>query len=336
MRRLLPMTALCLLAVLATASLAVAEPVRRVLGTEHLRISYWPEHEELAEIARDTGSDALTRLRGMLDVEPEKRIDVYIVRSRKEFDELTGAKNKPWTLGRAIPGIMRVVVKPMGPQRLPKLLAHELAHIMLDVRMGEDAHLLTRWLHEGIAKYAADDFEEAERRVIADAALSDELLTIDELDEAFRGDREQVSLAYAQSYTLVEYLSEIRPADGISPLLEQLAEGRDMRLALGLAFGRPVPRMEEEWREGLRTGYMHHVAPPLGEAIIGGLFVISFAIAWFFVRRRSARIRERMRLEEERRQAERQERWPPPGPYTVLPMSGTKSAEQTEDDVPIE
>jgi hypothetical protein len=322
--------AICLLVIAAPSLAQEAQETRRVLGTEYLRVLYWPEHDDLAEIARDAASDAVDRLHGMLDIELEERVDIFIVRSRPEFDELSGGKNKPWTIGRAIPGMHRVVVKPMGPQRLPELVAHELAHIMLDLKMGEKAAMLPRWLHEGIAKYAADDFSQADRQVIADAALSEELLTIDELEDAFRGDREQVSLAYAQSYVLVAYLSEVRPADGIAPLLEQLAKGRDVRLALGLAFERPVPEMEREWLERLRTGYVHHVAPPLGEAIIGALFVIAFIIAWVVVRRRSARIRERMRREEEQR---RQAIGLPPGPYTILPMPGYYPTD--EDDEPM-
>ncbi len=327
---------LCVALLVAIGS-AVAEPVRHALGTEHLRVAYWPEHEDLAKIARDSGSDGITRLRGLLDVEPQERIDVFIVRSRAEFDRLTGTENKPWTMGRAMPGRLRVVVKPMGPQRLPKLLTHELAHIMLHVRMGDEANVLPRWLHEGIAQYAAGDFDRAERQVIADAALAEELLTIEELDAAFHGEREQVSLAYAQSYTLVEYLSEIRPGEGISPLLEQLAKGRDLQLALGLAFHRPVPQMEREWLEGLRTGYVGHAAGPLSEAIIGGLFVIAFIVAWIVVRRRSARIRERMKREEQMREMRVNL---PPGPYTILPMpeDGDEQTghDQTEDHQTIE
>ncbi|MBD3292192.1 MAG: hypothetical protein GF393_04660 [Armatimonadia bacterium] len=322
--------AICLLVIATPVCAQEAQETRRVLGTEYLRVLYWAEHEDLAETARDSASDAVDRLHGMLDIELQERVDIFIVRSRAEFDELTGVENKPWTIGRAIPGIQRVVVKPMGPQRLPELIAHELAHIMLDLKMGEKAGVLPRWLHEGIAKYAAEDFSQADRQVIADAALSEELLTIDELDAAFRGDREQVSLAYAQSYVLVAYLSEIKPAEGIAPLLEQLAKGRDVRLALGLAFERPVPEMEREWLERLRTGYVHHIAPPLGEALIGGLFVIAFIIAWVVVRRRSARIRERMRREEEQR---RQAIGLPPGPYTILPMPGQFADDQ--DDEPM-
>lgn len=322
-------TVLCALSLLA-ALVASAGPVREVLGSEHLRVLHWSEHRDLAQIARDSGTDALARLRQLLEVEPEGRIDVYIVRSRDEFDRLTGVENKPWIVGRALPGMMRVVVKPMGPQRLPKLVAHELAHVMLDLRMGERAHVLPRWLHEGIAKYAADDFDDTDRRVIAEAALAGKLLPIDELEAAFGGDHEQVALAYAQSYTLVQYLSDIRPARGISPLLEQLAKGQDVRLALGLAFHRPVPEMEAEWLEGLRTGYVHEAMPPLSEAIVGALFVVAFIIAWLVVRRRSARIRERMRHEEELREALA---GLPSGPYTILPEPGAEGP--GEDDEPM-
>jgi len=319
--------AVCVLALLASAPVA-PEPTRHILTSEHLRVLHWPEQAELGEIARDAGNEALARLKKMLGIDLDERIDVYIVRSQAEFDELTGGRNKPWTIGRALPSMMRVVVKPMGPQRLPKLVAHELAHVMLDLRMGDRADVLPRWLHEGIAKYAAEDFDEADRQVIGRAALADELLTLDQLEGAFAGKREKVDLAYAQSYTLVAYLSEITPGHGISPLLDQLAQGRDMRLALGLAFHRPVPEMEAEWLESLHTAYLRDVAPPLSEALIGALFVVAFLIAWLVIRRRSARIRERMLREEQMREALR---WLPPGPYTVLPPHGTQSPDGDDE-----
>ena len=306
---------------------AAAQQARHVLGSEHMRVLHWPEDVELAELARTSGDRALARLERMLDIDLDERIDVYIVRSQQEFDELTGMRNSPWIIGRAMSRLRRVVIKPMGTQRLPTLLAHELAHIMLDLRMGEEAHTLPRWLHEGLAKYASDDFDEADRRIIAQAAVADELLTIDELDAAFLGDSEQMMLAYAQSYTLVRHLGDLRPAEGISPVLDQLERGRDVRLALGLAYQRPVPQMESEWLEQLRSGYIEHIAPPLAETLIGALVVIAFLIALLLSRRRSARIRERMEREE-RLRAEFGVL--PTGPYTLIDSAEPSGAEEAD------
>lgn len=307
-----------------------AEQPRRVFGGERLRVLHRAQHRELAKLALEEGGDALDRLSGMLGVEPPRRIDVFIVASQEEFDELTGDDRSTWTLGMALPSRLRVVVKPMGPQRLPRLLAHELAHVMLEVRMGEHAGVLPRWLHEGIAQYAEGGLQAEQRRVIARAALSGELLTIGELDEAFGGDPERVALAYAQSFTLVEYLGSLRPAEGVDPLLTQLAKGRDVRLALGLAYGRPVPEMQREWLTRLRRGYATALAPPWSETLVGLLFVTALVIAVVMVRRRSARIRRRMKQEERARELLGEV---PPGGFTLLPDEylNEQDAEREDD-----
>ena len=294
--------ALLLAASLLSARAIAEEAARWVLGSEHLRVLYWPEDDELARLARDVGEQSVTRLRGLLDAEPPTRIEVFIVRSQREFEELTGSRSTSWVIGRALLGRRRVVVKPMGEQRLPKLLAHELAHIMLDVRMAAAADKVPRWLHEGIAQYAAGQWSEADARVIADAALSDELLALDDLDAAFGGNYEQVALAYAQSHTLVMYLASLRPAVGLGPLLDQLARGRDVRTALGRAYGIPAPRIEKDWLEHTRTAYLPSVLPVPSELIVGGAFVVAFALAVIVVRWRSARIRRRMEEEERLRE----------------------------------
>lgn len=323
---------ICALLLAAGApALSQDEQARRVLGSEHLRVLYWPEHEALAEVAEDAGIIAINRLRRMLDVEPQQRIDVFIVRSQAEFDALSGGPSRHSVVGRAITGKLRVVVKPMGRQRLPDLIAHELAHIMLDMRMGEKAHMLTRWLHEGIAQYAEGGIDENQRRIIARAAIADELLTLDELDAAFGGDSQQIALAYAQSYTLVEYLSDISPGEGIAPLLDQLSKGHDIRLAMGLAFGRAVPVMEEEWLQGLRHRYFGHFGVPFYEGLVGVLFIVALAIAMIYVRRRSMRIRRRMEQEERLRELYGTI---PAGPYTPLQWVDERDGDEEPPDDP--
>ncbi len=310
-----PCAALVIALLIAAACFGQTEK-RHILGGEYVRVHYWPERGDLAKLALREGDDAVRRLQKLLGVQSDERVDVFIVRSREEFDRLTGVENDPYVIGRAMTRRMRVVVMPMGPQRLPKLLGHELAHVVLDQRMGESWRNLPRWLHEGIAKYATNDFDDTDRRIVAQAAVAGELLTIDELNAAFGGDSEQVALAYAQSYLLVDYLATIRPREGIDPLLEQLEKDRDVRLALGLAYGRPVPEMQEQWLQRIQRGYAGFAAPPLSETIIGALFVVAFIIAIIAIRRRSARIRRRMEEEERLRRLLGEV---PTGGFTMLP-----------------
>lgn len=277
------------------------EPVRWIVGSEHLRVLYWPRHDDLARLARETGEEALGQLRRLLNAEPQGRIDVYIVRSQAEFEELAGSKHSTWVVGLALPRRGTILLKPVGPQRLPKLLAHELAHIMLDASVGASGENLPRWLHEGIAQYAADQWDRAQARTVARAALARELLTLDELDPAFAGKQDQVNLAYAQSYTLVVYLASLRPGLGITPLLDEIKKGRDVRTAIGRAYRTPVPEIEEKWLEQTRTAHLAEALPPLSEMIVGGLFLLAFGVAVILMRRRSARIRRRMEEEERMR-----------------------------------
>ncbi len=283
------------------APVPAQEPVRWIVGSEHLRVLYWPQHDDLARLARETGEQALGRLRRLLNAKPAGRIDVYIVRSQAEFEELAGAKQSTWVVGLALLGRRTILLKPVGPQRLPKLLAHELAHIMLDVSMGPAARSIPRWLHEGIAQYAAHQWGRAQARTVARAALGNKLLTLDELDAAFAGKEDQVDLAYAESYTLVSYLASLRPGLGIAPLLDEIKKGRDVRTALGRAYRMPVSEIEQEWLEQTRTGYLSATLPPPSQMIVGGLFLLAFGVALILVRRRSARIRRRMEEEERMR-----------------------------------
>lgn len=291
----------CLLCLLLALTPLWSQPLGRSRGS--LAVFYYAQNEAAAGVALDAASSALPALESALGIHyakpsdrPSIRLD--IARSQDDFNRLVGTAMKPWVQGVALGRERRIVLKALLPPTLRRVTAHELTHILLDELAAELHAEPPRWLHEGLAKYAADDFSEGDREVLGQAVVQRRLLTIAQMEQAFRGKREQVELAYAQSYTLVDYLHGLRSDGGLTQFLRELALTGDTDRALLRTYGLTRPDIELAWHAKIQEMYLSHGLPFLSEGIIlltmGVLFLVVHAVNT----RRRRLIRERLQEEE--------------------------------------
>ena len=277
---------------------ASEQPQWRARGTEQFRIIYRPADEDQARIAQRAATVALGRLQRALDIELEGRVEIKLCHTQQEFNEFVGEKSVPWVMGRAFPRENRVVVKALGPQRIGKLVAHELCHIVLERKLEQTGAPAPRWLHEGLAKYATEDLPMPDQQTLSHAVAADELLNLDELEKAFAGPVEKVNLAYAQSYTLVRYLAELNPGEGLGQFLEELGRVGAVDRALVRAYHQPVAQLEQQWLAQVRRAYMGRGMMDKYGAIIWIGMVGLFAVVVVIKLSRAGAIRRRMQQEE--------------------------------------
>jgi len=141
-------------------------------------------------------------------------------------------------------------------------------------------------------------------------------IPFEDLDKAFAGSPEKVSLAYAESYTLVEFLANLQPAEGLAPFLRHLGQVGDVSRALLRAYGLTPEALAKQWRDHVLSEYLgrgEHATLTLLWAAMAGLFVVVVIVQM----RRSALIRRRL---------EAAERLRPPGMWDL------PGGKQEEDD----
>jgi len=291
-----------LLTLCAASSLSAQQGTRLVQGTDKLRIAYWPADEAQAKIATQAGTQAITRLKHTLSLDLNQRIHIDLCHTNKEFDERTAEKNDPWVQGRAFPRQNRVVVKAIGPVRIGKLVAHEILHILLQRKLDETGAVAPRWLHEGLAKYATGDLPMEERELLGQAVTDGKLLHISELDAAFAGSPQQVSLAYAQSYTLIDYLASLEGKAGLSGFLEELGNISEVERALIRAYQMPISQLEEQWLHDIARVYLPQRSPHALDNWVWLAIVVLFVAAGITRMARARAIRRRMQEVERIRQ----------------------------------
>ena len=235
---------------------------------------------ELAAMIPEWWSEIERSMAGDLD----DRLDVTYVNHSGRIAEATGMPR--WAAGVAHPPTGEIVIARHAPDGslsdLDNLMRHEMAHVAL-YRATEGVPL-PRWFHEGVAESYADRVDLLRVQTLAAAIFGVGVPPIDELEASFRGDPQEVTVAYAAARDLVNHL-RYRDADGrdLRQLFTELSLGYSFDAAVLRAYGVTLGELEGEWRTGLRGRFSWFPMVGSGEL---PFFLIMPLVAYAWIRHR--------------------------------------------------
>jgi hypothetical protein len=212
---------------------ATAEALKEELGVEMLspvRLEIYPDADSLARVStlsveaiRTSGTIALCKWGRLMIASPRALMHGY-----------------PWL----------------------DTIAHEYVHLLLTKATLDRAPV---WLQEGVAKFLETRWREdraslpddpASRRLLYEAAMTDELLDFDQLHPsiALLPTQKAAALAFAQVSSFIAAFYEDQGSAGLRQVLENVANGEDARRALAGVAAVPWKTLEGRWRDGLAEG----------------------------------------------------------------------------------
>ena len=138
-------------------------------------------------------------------------------------------------------------------------LAHELTHYVLIRKTGHDIPV---WLHEGIAKYCETLWRNGgstkrltpmQATLLAEAREGNRYISFDRMHTSLvkLDSGEEVALAYAEVVSFIHFLRDVRGDNCLPLLIEQVAGGKDVQIALQNATGLAADRLIRRWKEWL-------------------------------------------------------------------------------------
>jgi hypothetical protein len=183
---------------------------------------------------------------------------VVLIGKSGGFDKIVGSD---LITGIAIPGENLIVIdfSRMGqtPFDLRDTVAHELCHLLLHDRIGNAE--LPKWLDEGISQWAsggkADVLNPGSRDLLKRAAVSGNLIPLEQISSSFPSQDQQLLLAYEQSRSLTEFIVREYGEDSIRSILGDMAEGKTVEEAVRKNLQTGSAGLEESWRNHLKSRY---------------------------------------------------------------------------------
>ncbi|MBI3009675.1 MAG: tetratricopeptide repeat protein [Candidatus Omnitrophica bacterium] len=147
----------------------------------------------------------------------------------------------------------------LKPLLVEKTIFHEYTHALIhDLTQGK----CPRWLDEGLAEYEGRKQYSEPLHFLKDVYQKNNLIPWTELSDhiAPMMARDEVGLAYEQSWSIASYLVERYGFWRIRRLLKAIGEGESWEQVMAKEFRSKLPKLESAWREWLPQ-FMSGVSP---------------------------------------------------------------------------
>jgi hypothetical protein len=183
----------------------------------------------------------------------DQRATIYIFPSREEY---LGDKAHPdWSLGVASPDQKIIKSYPADTGFIDTILPHELGHIIFQ-EFSNYNPTIPRWLDEGVACNQELAQRWGSRKEVLDALLADTFIPLELLNNSPKLDftnHQIVSLFYAESASLVNFLIERFGAYRFSGFCRRLGDGADFTQAFFSEYPfRSFGDLSKAWLEYIR------------------------------------------------------------------------------------
>jgi hypothetical protein len=191
----------------------------------------------------------------------QKPVDVIIAATAEEFQRIQpgGSRVPAWAIGVAYPQqnliiLLSPAVRQRGPIDIIKTFQHEVLHIILGQAF-KGKENVPRWLDEGLAMIAANEWSMAQLSTMTFAVLGRKTIPMQQLTESFPWDPDQAHIAYCQSFYFISFLKGRFGSAFFKTFLQNYTVHKNFQRAIFDTYNVRWEEMEELWRDYLRLRF---------------------------------------------------------------------------------
>ncbi len=239
------------------------------LANSQVALYWYAGGDSFGKALFDRAVEAMQYLQQDTKVSVERQIQIFIYGNRNDFFKAIPMSSKEWTGGQAYTeySIVVINVEPNSLEWGKDATVHELTHQIISQKIrGPLGDLsMPHWMDEGLAMYYETYPNPLDNQFAAPlkrAIQNDTLMTVRSMVGAFPTDSAAANLAYAQSYSLVDFIIRKYGRDKLAQLLQDFKTGGFYDDVFKKALGVDTDGLETEWRKDI--GAKPRVIPTRG------------------------------------------------------------------------
>ncbi len=220
-------------------------------------ILWYDGGRSFAQELMSTAQEALKRLADETGAFLKNPVEIYVY---ADASDLQGAMVFPqeWTGGVAYTRFSAIAIG-IAPGNLSwgkRATVHELTHLVTHQMTANPYNDLPTWLNEGMSMYSEGSLEPDYVNILKTAVRNNDLMTVRTLSSAFSTDPMKAYLAYAESYSLVEFLISTYGRDKMLGLYNAFSRGEGYYDgALEKVYGFDMDGLNKAWQDYAKRQY---------------------------------------------------------------------------------
>lgn len=223
------------------------------VSTDQVTVSYYSGDDAFANQVLQSAQSTIDRLQTTFDVAHTRPIRIWAYNSKTDFQGSQAPNSQEWIAGTAYPELQVVLaVLPDGDTReVGRVVPHEISHQVLYQATRNPFNVPPTWLDEGLAVSNQDNGNESFQAMVETAAQNGKLFSIRSLTSEFPYDPADASLAYAESYSMVQFILQRWGNDGMAAIIANYRAVNSTDDVLRKALGVDVDGLDQLWKESL-------------------------------------------------------------------------------------
>ncbi len=222
------------------------------LEDEDIRLFWYKGDKTFGQDLMETAQQALVKHSETTESELEQQVSIYIYGSTEDLHDALIYPDE-WTGGMAFPeyGVIVIGVAPHNIAWGKRAVTHELSHMIIYQVTYSPLSNIPTWLDEGLAMYSEGELMSNFEQNLQQAISNDTLFSIGSISGSFPAATEEAELAYAQSYSLVEFLIDNFGSSKMQLLIQAFSDGITLDNALLEVYGLDSEQLEIDWRNSV-------------------------------------------------------------------------------------
>jgi hypothetical protein len=224
--------------------------------TSGLTTLFWYRGDAaFAQSILDAANRTIDKLGARFNVAADEPIRLVIYGSEDDFAESLPPNSAEWIGGQARPQL-RLIVAGIDPTRgstaeIGRMVPHEVSHLVLYQATRNPYNSPPSWLDEGLAVYNQETPDSRFAGLLRDAVRDGQLIPAPALNSSFPLDPQQALLSYAESASIVAFISAHFGDAKLGALLTSFKHEMAYDEATRSALGVSLFELDAQWKASL-------------------------------------------------------------------------------------
>jgi hypothetical protein len=225
------------------------------------------------------------------DIQYQKNVDIYLARSREEYEKFNRSDIPEWSSGVAYTKLRKIILKPglfYDPDRYRETLFHEIAHMYITEVSGRG--LIPVWLNEGLSMYLSEkQLSWQESIAIGNALSANSFVDLSAIDSLLLFPNVKAELAYLESFLAVRFLISKTGEKTVVELVRDFSHNYTLDQIFEKHVGYSFFEFEIEWYNDVKNSF-RWMSWLQFENLLWFSFIILIFVSFFLVKLRNRRI----------------------------------------------
>jgi hypothetical protein len=211
------------------------------------------QNPAFAKIILDTAQRTVDRLKVMYGLDTVTPFRIWAYNKQKDFLVTQQANGSDAVAATTYPQfhVIASLLPEGGIREVGRVIPHEVSHQLLYQATKNPFNAPPTWLDEGLAVSNQESGNEDSPALVKDAAEKGQLFSIRSLKSDFPLDYSDMVLAYAESYSIVQFIITTYGEDKLAAVIAAYRDGVSHDEALRRGLGVDTDQLDQLWKANL-------------------------------------------------------------------------------------